>query len=80
MEQQSIADLIVRCLEEEGVEYAFSLPGEENIKLVNAIHRSDKIKFILVRHEQGASFMASIYGRIAQKAAVCVSTLGPGSH
>jgi acetolactate synthase-1/2/3 large subunit len=79
MEQQSVADLIIKCLEEEGVKYVFGLPGEENIKLVNAIHRSSKIKFILVRHEQGASFMASTYGRITQKAAVCTSTLGPGA-
>ena len=79
MENQKTADLIVKCLEQEGVEYVFGIPGEENIKLVNAIHRSNKIKFILVRHEQGASFMASIYGRIAGKAGVCTATLGPGA-
>lgn len=79
MESQKVADLIVRCLEQEGVEYVFGIPGEENIKLVNAIHRSKKIRFILVRHEQGASFMASIYGRIAGKAGVCTATLGPGA-
>lgn len=79
MEAQKTADLLVKCLEQEGVEYVFGIPGEENIKLVNAIHRSSKIKFILVRHEQGASFMASIYGRIAGKAGVCTATLGPGA-
>lgn len=79
MENQNVADLIVKCLEQEGVEYVFGIPGEENIKLVNAIHRSNKIKFVLVRHEQGASFMASIYGRVAGKAGVCTATLGPGA-
>lgn len=79
MENQIVADLIVKCLEEEGVEYVFGIPGEENIKLVNAIHKSEKIKFILVRHEQGASFMASLYGRVAGKAGVCAATLGPGA-
>lgn len=79
METNKVADLIVRCLEQEGVEYVFGIPGEENIKLVNAIHRSDKIKFILVRHEQGASFMASTYGRITGRAGVCTATLGPGA-
>lgn len=79
MENQIVADLIVKGLEEEGVKYVFGIPGEENIKLVNAIHRSNKIKFVLVRHEQGASFMASIYGRVAGKAGVCTATLGPGA-
>lgn len=78
-EQQNVAEFIVSCLEAEGVEYVFGIPGEENIKLVRAITASEKIRFILVRHEQGASFMADIYGRLTGKAGVCTATLGPGA-
>src|SRR5690554_8002212 len=74
---QTVAQLIVRCLEQEGVEYVFGIPGEENIRLLQAIEQSDKIHFILVRHEQGAAFMADIYGRLTGKAGVCIATLGP---
>ncbi len=76
---QSVAQLIVRCLEKEGVEYVFGIPGEENIKLVQALTESKKIRFILTRHEQGASFMADIYGRLTGRAGVCIATLGPGA-
>jgi acetolactate synthase-1/2/3 large subunit len=72
------SDLLIRCLEAEGVEYIFGLPGEETNDLVMSILNS-KIKFILVRHEQGAAFMADVYGRITQKIGVCLSTLGPGA-
>ena len=71
----TVAELIVRCLENEGVEYMFGIPGEENIQLVDATARSS-IRFILVRHEQAASFMADIYGRFTGKAGVCPATLG----
>jgi|SRR5690625_4367054 len=76
---QTIAQFIVQCLENEGVEYVFGIPGEENIKLVRAVTASDKIRFVLARHEQGASFMADIYGRLTGKAGVCTATLGPGA-
>lgn len=76
---QNVAEFMVSCLEAEGVKYVFGIPGEENIKFVRAITASDKIRFILVRHEQGASFMADIYGRLTGKAGVCVATLGPGA-
>jgi acetolactate synthase-1/2/3 large subunit len=78
-DQQNVAEFIVSCLEAEGVEYVFGIPGEENIKLVRAITASEKIRFILVRHEQGASFMADIYGRLTGKAGICTATLGPGA-
>src|SRR5690625_65882 len=78
-QKQSVAQLMVQCLENEGVEYVFGIPGEENIKLVRALTASDKIRFILVRHEQGASFMADIYGRLTGRAGVCTATLGPGA-
>ncbi len=77
--QKNVAEFIVSCLEAEGVKYVFGIPGEENIKLVRAITASEKIRFILVRHEQGASFMADIYGRLTGKAGVCTATLGPGA-
>jgi len=74
----SVADLIVRCLENEGVEYVFGIPGEENIHLIEALARSP-IRYVLVRHEQGASFMAETYGRLTGRAGVCSATLGPGA-
>ncbi|MGB3293343.1 MAG: acetolactate synthase large subunit [Phormidesmis sp.] len=72
------AELLVRCLENEGVEYIFGLPGEENLDLLQALKRSP-IQFITTRHEQGAAFMADVYGRLTGKAGVCLSTLGPGA-
>lgn len=72
------ADLLVKCLEAEGVEYIFGIPGEETLDLIDAIHNSS-IKFIVTRHEQGAAFMADVYGRLTGKAGVCLSTLGPGA-
>lgn len=72
------AELLVHCLENEGVEYIFGLPGEENLDLLEAISNSS-IKFITTRHEQGAAFMADVYGRLTGRAGVCLSTLGPGA-
>jgi acetolactate synthase I/II/III large subunit len=73
------SDLFIKCLEDEGVEYIFGLPGEETSDLMISLLDSKKIKFILVRHEQGAAFMADVYGRLTQKVGVCLSTLGPGA-
>ncbi len=78
MDSQTVAELIVRCLENEGVTHVFGIPGEENIRLVDALSRSS-IEYVLVRHEQGASFMAETYGRLTGKAGVCSATLGPGA-
>jgi acetolactate synthase-1/2/3 large subunit len=72
------AELLVKCLENEGVEYIFGIPGEENIDVMDALLGS-RIRFITTRHEQGASFMADVYGRLTGKAGVCISTLGPGA-
>ena len=72
------AELLIQCLENEGVEYIFGLPGEENLHLLEALKHSS-IKFITTRHEQGAAFMADVYGRLTGKAGVCLSTLGPGA-
>ena len=72
------AELIVDCLENEGVTHVFGIPGEENIRFVEALSRSS-IEYVLTRHEQGASFMAEVYGRLTGKAGVCSATLGPGA-
>ena len=74
----SAAEVLVKCLENEGVQYIFGIPGEENLDVMNALKFST-IKFITVRHEQGAAFMADVYGRLTGKAGVCLSTLGPGA-
>ena len=73
------SDLLVKCLEEEGIEYIYGLPGEENADFVMSLKKSKKIKFILCRHEQGAAFMADVYGRLTGNPAVCLGTLGPGA-
>ena len=72
------SDLFVKALENEGVEYIFGIPGEENLDLLEAIRKSS-IKLILTRHEQAAGFMAATYGRFTGKAGVCLATLGPGA-
>lgn len=76
--EKTAADFLVQCLEEEGVKYIFGIPGEENLTVMNALEDSD-IKFIVVRHEQGAAFMADVYGRLTGKAGVCLATLGLGA-
>ena len=72
------SDLLVRALENEGVEYIFGVPGEENLDFLESL-RTSTIKLILTRHEQAAGFMAATYGRMTGKAGVCLSTLGPGA-
>ncbi|OBH23740.1 acetolactate synthase [Mycobacterium sp. E1715] len=72
------AELMVKCLENEGVSVVFGLPGEENIRFVQALAASS-IRYVLTRHEQGAAFMAEMYGRVTGRAAVVSSTLGPGA-
>ena len=71
-------DLFIKALENEGVEYIFGVPGEENLDFLNSM-KSSKIKLILTRHEQGAGFMAATYGRLTGKPGVCLATLGPGA-
>ncbi|SFB30450.1 acetolactate synthase-1/2/3 large subunit [Lentibacillus halodurans] len=74
----TVAELFVKCLEQEGVEYVFGVPGEENIDLLDAIYDSE-IEFIVTRHETSAAFMAGTYGRLTGKPGVCLATLGPGA-
>jgi acetolactate synthase-1/2/3 large subunit len=78
MGEINTAELLVECLENEGVDYVFGLPGEENLHVLEAL-RDSSIQFITTRHEQGAAFMADVYGRLTGKAGVCLSTLGPGA-
>ena len=72
------SDLFVKCLEEEGVEYIFAVPGEENLDLLESL-RTSNIQVVVNRHEQAAAFMAATYGRLTGKVGVCLSTLGPGA-
>ena len=71
-------DLFVKCLENEGVDTIFGVPGEENAHFMMALENST-IEFVLTRHEQGAAFMADVYGRLTGKPGVCLGTLGPGA-
>src|SRR5260370_38748956 len=73
-----VGELIVRCLENEGVTHVFGIPGEENIHLVQALAESS-IRYVLVRHEQAAAFMAEVYGPLTGQAGVCSATLGPAA-
>lgn len=72
------ARLMVECLESEGVPVVFGIPGEENIRFIQALAAS-KIRYVLTRHEQGAAFMAEMYGRVTGRPAVVSATLGPGA-
>jgi acetolactate synthase I/II/III large subunit len=73
------SDLFIKCLVEEGLEYVFGVPGEENADFVWSMKDEKSIKFVLTRHEQGAAFMADVYGRLTGRPAVCLGTLGPGA-
>ncbi len=72
------AELFVKCLENEGVEFIFGVPGEENLDVMDALLDSS-IRFVTTRHEQGAAFMADVYGRLTGRPGVCLATLGPGA-
>jgi acetolactate synthase-1/2/3 large subunit len=76
---RTAADLLVTCLEAEDCEYVFSVPGEETLDILEALARTDRIRHITTRHEQGAAFMADVYGRLTGRAAVAMGTLGPGA-
>jgi acetolactate synthase I/II/III large subunit len=72
------SDIFIRALENEGVEYVFGVPGEENLDMLESL-RTSRIKVVVTRHEQVAGFMAATYGRLTGKPGVCLSTLGPGA-
>ena len=75
----NVAQLVVACLENEGVRHVFALPGEETLALGLALEDSARINQVIVRHEQGAAFMADVAGRLSSYAGVCLATLGPGA-
>ncbi len=76
--ERKASDLFVECLEVEGVEYVFGIPGEETLDLNESLANSS-VDFVPVRHEQGGAYMADMYGRLTQRAGVCLGTLGPGA-
>src|ERR671939_1165907 len=78
MTERKASDLFVECLEAEGVKYVFGIPGEETLDLNESLERSS-VTFVPVRHEQGGAYMADMYGRLTQRAGVCLGTLGPGA-
>ena len=73
------SDLLVRCLENEEVEFVFQVPGEETLAITDSLGQSKKIRLVTVRHEQAAAFMAGVYGRLTGRPGICVATLGPGA-
>lgn len=73
-----LSDVFIRCLENEGVRYVFGVPGEENEDLLFSMDGSS-VAFVPTRHEQGAAFMANVWGRLTGNAGVCLATLGPGA-
>ena len=75
----NVAELVVKCLENEGVRHVFALPGEETLALGLALQDSKQITQVIVRHEQGAAFMADVAGRLTSYPGVCLATLGPGA-
>ncbi len=76
---RTAANLLVACLEAEGCEFVFSVPGEETMDILDALSRSERIRHVTTRHEQGAAFMADVYGRLTGRPAVAMATLGPGA-
>ena len=74
----NVAEKLVECLVAEGVQVVFGIPGEENLEVIEALANSP-IRFVTTRHEQGAAFMADVYGRLTGRAGVCLATLGPGA-
>jgi acetolactate synthase-1/2/3 large subunit len=76
---RNAAELLVACLEAEGCEVVFSVPGEETLDILEALSASPSIRHVTTRHEQGAAFMADVHGRLSGRAAVALATLGPGA-
>jgi acetolactate synthase-1/2/3 large subunit len=76
---RTAAGLLVECLEAEGCDWVFSVPGEETLDILDALSRSERIRHVTTRHEQGAAFMADVHGRLTGRAAVAMGTLGPGA-
>lgn len=78
-QRKKASDLFIECLVKEGAKYVFALPGEENLDLIESIRKHPSLQLIILRHEQGAGFMAATHGRMTGRAGVCLTTLGPGA-
>ena len=78
MTERKASEVFVECLEAEGVQYVFGIPGEETLDLNESLADSS-VQFVPVRHEQGGAYMADAYGRLTGRAGVCLGTLGPGA-
>ena len=76
---RTAADLLVECLQAEGCEFVFSVPGEETLDVLEALSHTEAIRHVTTRHEQGAAFMADVHGRLTGRPAVAMGTLGPGA-
>ena len=76
---RTASTLLVECLAAEGCELVFSVPGEETMDILDALGRQDAVRHVTTRHEQGAAFMADVYGRLTGRPAVAMATLGPGA-
>ena len=76
---RTAADLLVDCLAAESCEWVFSVPGEETMDILDALSRTESVRHVTTRHEQGAAFMADVHGRLTGRAAVAMGTLGPGA-
>src|SRR5947208_12330387 len=72
------AEITIRCLQEEGVEYVFGYPGGAVLNIYDELFKQDKVKHVLVRHEQGAVHAADGYSRSSHKIGVALVTSGPG--
>ncbi|HSK52903.1 MAG TPA: thiamine pyrophosphate-binding protein, partial [Clostridia bacterium] len=79
MRARTAADLLVECLAAEGCRWVFSVPGEETMDILEALSRTEAVRHVTTRHEQGAAFMADVHGRLTGTAAVAMGTLGPGA-
>jgi acetolactate synthase-1/2/3 large subunit len=77
--RRTAAHLLVDCLAAEECEYVFSVPGEETMDILDALSDHASVRHVTTRHEQGAAFMADVYGRLTGRAAVAMATLGPGA-
>src|SRR5918992_2809960 len=78
MASRKASDVFVECLESEGVQHVFGIPGEETLDLNESLAKSS-VEFVPVRHEQGGGYMADVFGRLTGRAGVCLGTLGPGA-
>src|ERR1041385_8348307 len=72
------AEIVIRCLQEEGVEYVFGYPGGAVLNIYDELFKQEQVKHVLVRHEQGAAHAADGYSRSSHKVGVCLVTSGPG--